>query len=191
MFIPASLPLEEAMEYYRSHGKIISNAPVKHEMRADMNGYTGLLTGICPVRNSTTMWLVDDTGQYWTNARWHNQGDIIECWDGHAMLTLDWPLGRDFYPDYTLLSGLCAERGPQWGKPGHILSLAEFGDTCIGMWDGMTREDWILVRALMIYAFDQEWGMGGFKRSAAAARFKHSRAMRRANGRRRLAAVAA
>ena len=184
MAFPASLPIEEALEYYERY----EDSVVRDSLRptySGLAGYSDFVMGICPVREGGSFWLIGEDNKFWTNQRWHLRGEIAECRDYTKNYVAEWPLVNCAETDFSPLFSFIVQRGARWNEYDRALVLAEFGDLAIGLTDDMTAEERRYVRALMIYDFDQEWGTGAFTRSVMAGRIKHRRALVRARRRAR------
>jgi hypothetical protein len=181
MTIPAHLPLEEALEYYSAYRDNFVRSVSRTTRAITIGGYADYVLGICPIRKSTSMWLIDTQGQFWTNQTWHDQGRITECWDNEETFSQGWPLPLDEHVDFSLLISFLNRRAYRWGVESTV-SLAEFDDVCLGL-DTPDRES---LRALVIFRFDQEYGIGAFAHSTLAARRKHRRTITRIRQRERL-----
>ena len=175
MTLPAHLPLEEALAYFQTRG-VLPHTTIFRESReaVPIAGFSDYVLGQCPVRDSPSFWLIDGEGKFWTSSMWHNKGEIAECWNTNKNIIIEWPEmdGIDFTP----LLHILMRFGSEWEREGHHLVLAEFDETCVALWPDVDRE---FVYTLMIYRFDQEWGIGAFQHSVQAAKFKHRRSITR------------
>jgi hypothetical protein len=178
--LPAHLPTEEAEEYL---AQFTGKTPGIKEFRQSndfvpINGFADYQIGWCPIRQSPSFWLIDIHGHFWTASTWHTKGYIDTCWEGHHKSRVDWPIMPEG-PDYSPVRTLLLEHGRSWNVPGETLTVAEVGGFQIGPWADASSDERETVRALMIHAFDQEWGRRAFISSAEAAMFKHKRVTRK------------
>lgn len=176
MRILENLPIEEALEYHdRCDDGLVRSDIRQTTYITKVGGFADYVLGMCPIRQSPSIWLVDERGKFWTARQWCEGGEIAEGWDNTKISAFSWPINPNKL-DYTHLLHILSER---WGEVGHSLILEEFGETCIGLWNGMSNYERRVVRALMIYGFDMEYGKGAFARSVNSAKLKHRRAVSR------------
>jgi len=173
--LPAHLPLEEALAYYeRFQDRLQIQNP--RPTTIPIGGYVSFVLGYCPVRSSTSMWLIDDEGKLWTSRLWKAGGEIAEAANYAKHITSSWPLGAQV-SDFSPLTSFLSSYAHAWGDPDHTLVLEQFGETCIGLTPDLPDQERRLVRALVVWGFDQEYGEGSFGRAVSAGRTKHRRTM--------------